>query len=133
MIQLAKLSGFSPIITTASLKQTDFLKSIEATHILDRNLSTSLLGNEITKITPNGQLSRFIFDAISLPETQAAALDLLPSEGYLAIVQQPKIKVPEDKTLVPVVGVYRDYTADLLEVLYHDNLSRFVEQGLIKV
>ncbi|KAF8175827.1 chaperonin 10-like protein [Pholiota molesta] len=132
VIQLAKLSGFSPIITTASLKQTDFLKSIGATHILDRSLSTSLLGNEITKITPDGQPPKFIFDAISLPETQTTAINLLPSGGYLAIVQQPKVEIPEDKTLVPVVGVYRDHTAPLLDTLYHDNVSRFLEQGLIK-
>ena len=37
VIQLAKLSGFSPIITTASLKNTDFLKSLGATHVIDRN------------------------------------------------------------------------------------------------
>jgi NADPH:quinone reductase-like Zn-dependent oxidoreductase len=35
-IQLAKLSGFSPIITTSSKKHTDFLKSLGATHVVDR-------------------------------------------------------------------------------------------------
>ncbi|HEV7737525.1 MAG TPA: hypothetical protein VGO47_09170, partial [Chlamydiales bacterium] len=35
-IQLAKLSGFSPIATTASTHHTDYLKSLGATHVIDR-------------------------------------------------------------------------------------------------
>ena len=37
-IQLAKLSGVSPIIITASLKSAELLKSYGATHVLDRSL-----------------------------------------------------------------------------------------------
>ena len=37
VIQLAKLSGFSPIITTSSLAHADYLKSLGATYVLDRN------------------------------------------------------------------------------------------------
>ncbi|CCO30218.1 Protein TOXD [Rhizoctonia solani AG-1 IB] len=35
-VQLARIAGFSPIVTTASVKHEDFLKSLGATHIFDR-------------------------------------------------------------------------------------------------
>ncbi|TFK63901.1 NAD(P)-binding protein, partial [Pluteus cervinus] len=58
-LQFAKASGFSPIITTASLKHAEYLKSIGATHVINRNSS---LAAEITKITDKPVL--FALDAI---------------------------------------------------------------------
>ena len=49
VIQLSKLSGFNPIITTASLHNTDALKEIGATHVLDRNLPSDALFAEIKR------------------------------------------------------------------------------------
>ncbi|CAA7269474.1 unnamed protein product [Cyclocybe aegerita] len=78
-IQLAKLSGFSPVITIASLEHTDFLKSLGATHVVDRNLSTS----------------ETVFDSISLKETQEMAFELLAPGGVLLAVVLPPL-VPVD-------------------------------------
>ena len=39
MIQFAKLSGFSPIITTASPRHTARLQALGATHVVDRALA----------------------------------------------------------------------------------------------
>ena len=64
-LQLAKLSGFSPIITTASLKHVETLKSLGATHVIDRNVSGSALASEISVITQNAPI-KYVVDSISL-------------------------------------------------------------------
>ncbi|CDO74502.1 hypothetical protein BN946_scf184979.g57 [Trametes cinnabarina] len=92
-VQLARLSGFSPIITTASLKNTEILKSFGATHVLDRNLSSAALREEVLRIT--GDPLSVVYDAISIPETQNAAFDLLAPGGKLIVVLVPA--VDEDK------------------------------------
>ncbi|KAG6372052.1 chaperonin 10-like protein [Boletus reticuloceps] len=55
-IQLAKLSGFSPIITTASLHNEDLLLSLGATHILDRKLPNAALIKRVRElvVAPRG-------------------------------------------------------------------------------
>ena len=45
-IQLAKLSGFSPIIVTASLHHAEHLEALGATHVIDRNVSGAALASE---------------------------------------------------------------------------------------
>ncbi|QRV84260.1 Zinc-binding dehydrogenase [Ceratobasidium sp. AG-Ba] len=40
VIQLARIAGFSPIVTTASAQHADFLKSLGATHVFDRNVDS---------------------------------------------------------------------------------------------
>ena len=92
-IQLLKLSGFDPIITTASLKNADFLKTIGATHVLDRLLSPGVLYAEIRKITP-GPL-KTIYDAVGVADTQNVGYDLLAPGGTLATVRH--VTIPKDR------------------------------------
>ncbi|KJA22850.1 hypothetical protein HYPSUDRAFT_215583 [Hypholoma sublateritium FD-334 SS-4] len=84
-LQLARISGFSPIITTASLKNTDWLKSLGATDVLDRNLSQADLIKEVKKLT-NEKSVPYVYDAISSNETQKVGLELLSDGGKLAVV-----------------------------------------------
>ena len=102
VIQLAKLSKFSPIITTASLKHTDFLKYLGATHVFDRNLGSTELAAEISRVT--NKPIQYVFDAISIPSTQQIGIDVLASGGKLALVQQLAVNVPEDKTIIGILG-----------------------------
>ncbi|KAI0955563.1 hypothetical protein AcV7_006193 [Taiwanofungus camphoratus] len=83
MIQLAKLAGFSPIIVTASLRNTTILTQFGATHVLDRHLSADNLREEIAKIT--SLPIDIIYDAITTAETQNAAYDLLAPGGCLVV------------------------------------------------
>ncbi|KAF8961933.1 chaperonin 10-like protein [Flammula alnicola] len=130
-IQLAKLSGFSPIITTASLKHTDYLKSLGATAVLDRNLSSSALATEISKIT-NTPI-KFVYDTISADSTQQIGLDILTPGGQLVVDLPPTAKSVQDKTIIQVVGMLRlPHNIELLETLYHDTVSGFLEKGLLK-
>lgn len=92
-IQFAKLSGFSPIITTASLKNTEYLKSLGATHVIDRKLPPSSIIASAKEITNHP--IRIIYDAISDEDTQNTGYDLLPADGTIVLVRH--IMIPEAK------------------------------------
>lgn len=62
-IQLAKLSGFSPILTTASPKHTELLKSLGATTVLDRTLSIEELIAAI-KSAAGGEPIKIVWDVV---------------------------------------------------------------------
>jgi NADPH:quinone reductase-like Zn-dependent oxidoreductase len=83
-IQFARLSGFSPIIVTASSHNTELLKSLGATHIIPRSLPLSSFASEIANIT--SEPVEVVYDAVSFPETQAAGLDVLAMNGTLVLV-----------------------------------------------
>ncbi|KAJ7617252.1 chaperonin 10-like protein [Roridomyces roridus] len=73
-LQLARLSGFSTIITTASLKHSDWLKSLGATHVLDRTLPDAALVDAISGLAPGLSI---VFDSISTPATLGLGLAVL--------------------------------------------------------
>ncbi|KAH9847262.1 GroES-like protein [Lenzites betulinus] len=118
-IQLASLSGFSPIITTASLRNGPLLEGFGATHVLDRNLAASDLRDEVVKIA--GGTVSVVFDAISLPETQNAAFDLLAPGGKLILVGSSVLDDPnaDGRGVVTVAGlVHAPANVEFGKVLY---------------
>ncbi|KAF8650052.1 hypothetical protein AX16_005442 [Volvariella volvacea WC 439] len=129
-IQMAKASGFSPILTIASPKHTDYLKSLGATHVLDRNLSFSSLGQEIAKVT--SPLFKYIVDTVSSPETQKMGMDLLAEGGHMAIVLAPEVEKVPGKTVSNAVAVrtYPQHRALLEDMYLH--LEEWLESGLLK-
>lgn len=132
VIQLAKLSGLSPIITTASLKHTEHLKAIGATDVLDRNLSLASISQKVKEITKLPVLR--VFDAISLPTTQEMGLALVASGGHLAVVLKPTVEASEGKTVFFVSGVLRaPNNIEILEDLYQNKASVLVGSGAIRV
>ncbi|KAL7278934.1 GroES-like protein [Trametes coccinea BRFM310] len=134
-IQLAKLSGFSPIITTASLKNKALLESFGATHVVDRNLSAAALRDEVFKIT--GGPVEVVFDAISLPETQNAGFDLLTSSGTLVLVLPPtldeeKTKNAGDRKVASVVSLVNLPQNEEFAKAAFSKLSGLIEAGHVK-
>ena len=133
-IQLARLSGFSPIITTASLKNTEYLKSLGATHVIDRNLPLSALPAAVGDITK--EPLHFIYAAVAPADIQQAAYDLLAVNGTLVIVQYLAIeeskRVPDkhvtDIFASPFLPDRRQVGADL-----YKHLTALLESGEIKV
>ncbi|KAG1821778.1 chaperonin 10-like protein [Suillus subaureus] len=95
VIQLAHLSGFYPIIATASSSNEGLVRDYGATHFFDRNLSGKQLKAAIGKITdsPIG----IVYDAISLPETQSVAWELLANNGTLVLTLFALVKEDEGK------------------------------------
>ena len=126
VIQLAKYSGFDPIITTASLKHADDLKSLGAAHVIDRNASVV---TEVRKLTDKPIL--IVYDAISSADTQQAGIDVLATGGKLVTVQAPSVKA-EGKEIIHVFASVSLYP-ELLTSLYGKDVFGFLERGVFKV
>ncbi|KAI0342588.1 medium-chain dehydrogenase/reductase like protein [Trametopsis cervina] len=129
-IQFAKLSGFSPIITTASKHNEAFVKSLGATHIVDRN---EPLPQTVQSIT--SEPIKIIYDAISLKDTQNDAYDILAPGGTLVLVEDLAIdesKLTKDKELVAAYGTVYDPNQRALGVSLYKNLTAMLESGELK-
>ncbi|KAL0577176.1 hypothetical protein V5O48_004815 [Marasmius crinis-equi] len=98
VIQLLRYLAFSPIITYASDHQAAYLKSLGATHVLDRkSVSLEDLPAHLKKITE--QPIKVVFDAISLADTQAAAYaSLADEEGATLLLALPSLLESVEKT-----------------------------------
>ena len=132
-IQLAKLSGFSPIITIASTKHATALKGLGADVVLSRDLTTDELKQEISKHT--SKPITLIYDAVSLDSTQRTAADLLAPNGTLVITLPDVIgELDQGRTIIREVGILRlEQNVALLEDLFQNHLSGWVEKGLVQV
>ncbi|KAJ3552136.1 hypothetical protein NM688_g4313 [Phlebia brevispora] len=105
-IQLARLSGFSPIIATASLKNADYLKSLGATHVIDRYLPRDSAVAAVRDITKEPIF--VAYDTISTEDTQQIGYEVLTSGGTLVNVTLnrfiPKEKMTPDKRITDIFG-----------------------------
>lgn len=110
-IQLARLSGFSPIITTSSLRHEEFLKSIGATHVIDRTLPSATIQVEVAKLA-GGKPVEYVYDSISSAETQQLGYEVLAPGGDLVLVNPEAIsaeKKTSDKK--KILNVFADVQA----------------------
>lgn len=89
---MARIAGFSPIITTASRAHAESLKSIGATHVFERTVSPSTIHGALTGSKP----LTLVADTVSSSETQLFAFEVLttqpkpPPQGLqLQLVQLP--------------------------------------------
>ncbi|KAG8218892.1 chaperonin 10-like protein [Butyriboletus roseoflavus] len=138
-IQLTRLSGFSPIITTASLHNQDLLRSLGATHVLDRKLTNAALIKRVRQLV--AVPLTYIFDAVSIKETQEAAYALLAPGGTLAVVSRPQVGGDDDsddddgseKKVLMVVGSFHEWPYRVLGAKFSIALTRWLEEGEIKV
>ena len=131
-IQMAKLQGFSPIIATSSLQHADYLKSIGATHVLDRSLPPADVLVELPELS-GGQPIEYAFDAISAPETQHLAYDALAPGGAM-ITTQPfseAILADKEKRDGGSKKVARPYATANLELIAR--LTEWLEKGYLVV
>jgi len=129
VIQFGKLSGCSPIIVTASLKHEAMLKSLGATHVIDRQIPLASLRSEIEQITTLPLET--VYDAVSIPETQQAGYDLLAPGGFMVLVLPPAIEPKEGKDFYLIWGVWiLPHTRELGAKL-HERLSGLFEEGVL--
>lgn len=135
VIQLARLSGFSPIITTASPKNEAFLKSLGATHVIDRSAS---LPEAVKAVT--SEPIKIIYEAISLQSTQIAAWEVLAPGGKFILVLPPAVdaaKIEEAKKAgTEVIGVFGTVFDPAQRELGKDLYKHFTalfESGELKV
>lgn len=131
-IQLAKLAGFDPIVTTASLKNTDALKKQGATHVLDRNLAEDALVAEVQKITTKP--IKVAFDPISSHQTQNVSYKILGSGGALVVDEPEDVdEVVADKRLVRVLANANLPATRELGASLFSKIFALLEEGLFKV
>ncbi|KIJ60388.1 hypothetical protein HYDPIDRAFT_117306 [Hydnomerulius pinastri MD-312] len=132
VIQLAKMSGFSPIITTAALRHTDHLKRLGATHVIDRHLSFPALKQAVARVT--SAPINVIYDTVSIRETQEAAWGLIGPQGRLVLTLPSVIdKRPDDRREI-VLTNGNPHTEDNWETgrQLWMNLARWLEKGDIQ-
>lgn len=133
-IQLAKLSGFNPIITTASPHNADTLKESGATHVLNRNLSSDALLTEIQKIAAGAPI-KTVYDSVSWPDTQNLGYDVLAPGGVIVIDQYPAIekdKLRSDKRVCMVFGDISIPKHHKLGEALYAKLPQWLTDGSIK-
>ncbi|KAI0715805.1 GroES-like protein [Cerioporus squamosus] len=134
-IQVAKLSGYSPIIATASPHNEGLLKSLGATAVIDRSLPASTIVSEVQKLT-GGKPVEYVYDAISLEDTQAIAYDVLAPGGTLIIVLDEKVpaekkKAEDKKTVVHAFGSVVTPENREVGVQIYSRLSEWLRTGVI--
>ncbi|KAI6098329.1 chaperonin 10-like protein [Pisolithus croceorrhizus] len=95
VIQLARCSGFSPIIAIASETHEGNLKSLGATHVVNRRLSSEEQKKVIASITTAP--IDIAYDAVAFPETQRVAFDALAPNGTLVVTVQPAVEEDQGK------------------------------------
>ena len=134
-IQLARLSGFSPIITTASPHNASLCQSLGATHVIDRSSKTvvsdikAVLGNKEAKV---------VYDAVSEKETQGAALEVVAPGGVLVLVDvmNPEVDAAKDSSkhvhIFNVIGnVHTDGLRKLGVSLYAKLTELLAENAIV--
>ena len=139
-IQLARLQGFSPIIATSSLKHTDWLKSLGATHVIDRSLSPTDILAELPKLT-GGKPIVYAFDTVAGPETQHMTYDALapggsmvltlPATGHI-LAEKEKRDAGSKKVARPYASLQMPGNVKLGVELYA-RLTEWLEKGLLVV
>ena len=140
-IQIAKLAGFSPIITTASPRNTALLESLGATHVLDRALAPAALLDAIAAITAGaGAPLALAYDAISLPDTQALAHAALGPRGRLVLVLHDRLPADaraqgarDGKAVVHAFGNVHAPGNRACGAELFAHLGDWLEKGVIKV
>ncbi|CDO69949.1 hypothetical protein BN946_scf184836.g23 [Trametes cinnabarina] len=133
VIQLARLSGFSPIIATASLHNAELLESLGATHVLDRTLPSDSVVKEAWDIA--GGPIDLVFDTISSAETLATGYRATSPEGDFIYVLPDPIPGADEKPQKRAhfvrgffdVPFNRDVSKSLLA-----NLPEIFESGQLK-
>lgn len=134
VIQLAKASGFSQIITTASSKHTKKLKELGATHIIDRTIPLDTIQTNLAEIIGSqGGGIKYVFDAISEPETQKAAFDLLSPGGKLEIVLPPQVPIDSEERKVTLTFGSADAPHNRARVkTLFSGVGALIEEGTLK-
>ncbi|KAJ7584414.1 GroES-like protein [Mycena floridula] len=103
-IQLLRINGFSPIITYASEAHEEYLKSLGATHIIDRRATPITRFADALKKIIDAPV-KVVYDAIGDPETEQAAYDSVADGGKLALIAPDNIAKKQDGKTVEIVSV----------------------------
>ncbi|KAG7090531.1 hypothetical protein E1B28_009640 [Marasmius oreades] len=124
-IQIAKHLGYSPIITTSSLKHTDYLKHLGATDVIERTASAA----DIRDLAQGKQFNT-VFDAVGV--INQAYVDLLAPQGtfIVALPVSPDLEFRDGRKAANSLGaahVFKELGLGLME-----KLEGLLESGVIQ-
>ncbi|KAF9563444.1 GroES-like protein [Agrocybe pediades] len=130
-LQLARLSGFSTIITTASLSNEEALKELGATHVLDRRLSSDEIISRVAQIVSEPIL--YAYDIVTSEFTQNLTMDILSQDGHAAFASPVVSVKPKRSITIGAVLANADapYNVEIFKELYQKKLYGWVESGVI--
>lgn len=110
------------------------MKSLGATHTIDRNLPADQIIAAVKAIT--SEPVRVVYDAISLESTQDPAYDILASGGVLVLVLGPtvdKAKIVPEKKIISTYGtVHAEANRKFGQELY-SHITEYLKSGDLKV
>ncbi|KAI0325094.1 GroES-like protein [Cubamyces sp. BRFM 1775] len=138
-IQLAKMAGHNPIITTASSHNEAHLISLGSTHVLDRSRSNESILEELPKLT-NGQPIKFAFVAVVFSHDSCRlARDALAPGGDLLTAAPGPALLPGDvsnpgqekRVAYGHGSPHLPHTRDVCIELYK-HLTEWLESGSLK-
>ncbi|KAE9396778.1 GroES-like protein [Gymnopus androsaceus JB14] len=135
-IQLLKYVGYSEIITYASAKHSDYLKSIGATHVIDRTtVALSALPDTIKTVT-SSPIKLVYVAFVQAPEIMEVGYSCLAHGGQMPTAHPAPTK-PEDAEATgrKIYGVYASTRIEPnIEFgnLMWKNISKLLEDGVIK-
>ncbi|KAL0069707.1 hypothetical protein AAF712_003370 [Marasmius tenuissimus] len=125
VIQIASHYGFSPIITTSSAKHAEFLKSLGATHVIDRDTPI-----EKFKDILQGKPVEYIYDAVNAI-TQALVDLVAPGGAFIIVSPAPaEIAFNDGRKCIFANGfshIYKEYAYGLAGAL-----EGLLKSGVIK-
>ncbi|KAJ7442719.1 GroES-like protein [Mycena galericulata] len=127
-IQILRTLGYTTIITYASARHTDYLKSLGATDVIDRKaVSTADVPAAVKKIT--SAPIKIVYDAISEADTRDACFATLAAGGIAIAVLPGDDKDVDGKKFITVYGsthMHREFG-----VLLWKTLPKQVADGVI--
>ncbi|CCL98621.1 uncharacterized protein FIBRA_00623 [Fibroporia radiculosa] len=130
VIQLAKLSGFSPIIATASKHNTEYLIRLGATHVIDRDMTSDMICIEIANIT--SEPIEVSYDAAGDPKAADLAYDLLSPGGCAVLHFRDEKKNRPDRRAAYVLGNAHRTANRNMGISLFSKLPALLEEGAIR-
>ncbi|KAF9063701.1 chaperonin 10-like protein [Rhodocollybia butyracea] len=130
-IQLFRLLGYSTIITYASARHTDFLKSLGATHVIDRGeIAIGNLAEAVKKIATAPL--KIAYNAIGDAECRSACVDSIVEGGQVADVNPMEAKDPGNgKRVFGIFGTPHHPANRDFGVVLCKTLPKLLQDGLI--
>ena len=104
---------------------------------IDRSLPASTIAAEVAKIV-GGKPVEFAYDAISLPDTQALAYEVLALGDALLLTRAPQIpednkQVDDNNKIVHVFGNVQTHENRQLGIEQYSRLTKWLRTGAIVV
>ncbi|KAJ7626211.1 GroES-like protein [Roridomyces roridus] len=140
-IQILRKMKYSPIITYASARHTEFLKSLGATHVIDRAATPTSSVPDTVRALAGGAAINIAYDAISEPDTQEACFSLLSQGGVAVAIQGGEDKDVGGRKLIHIVleahgdgefgeGMWKSLGRQLEEGVIVPNRTEILPNGL---